>query len=106
MLMTILLLIVLFVVGLAAVPLMIGIVPPNPYYAWPTGPSPAKAKAWMQVNRFAGRVLVGAALIAAAALMVYNGTLLRSGFLQLVFVLVVLAIAVGAILYYTRRIAG
>ena len=36
MLATIFLLILLAVVGIAAVPLMIGIVPPNPYYGWPT----------------------------------------------------------------------
>lgn len=102
MLMPIFLLIVLALVGVAALPLMLGVVPPNPYYGWPTGSG--SKKVWMRVNQFAGRAVLAAVVVAGAGLWIYNGTLLRSALLQLVFVIVVLAIAVATIVLYVRRI--
>jgi hypothetical protein len=58
MLTTIFLLIVLAVIGIAAIPLMMGIVPPNPYYGWPTRQSSSKPDLWRQVNMFLGRAVV------------------------------------------------
>jgi uncharacterized membrane protein len=104
MLMTIFLLIVLGLLGAAAVPLAIGIVPPNPYYGWPTQRRASKPQLWSQVNRIAGRVMVGTVIVTAAALMFYNGTWLRSGFAQLAFVILALGLAVGAIFVYSRRL--
>ena len=106
MLMTIFLLIVLGASGLAALPLMLGLVPPNPYYGFPARISASKPELWTQVNRFAGRAVVAAVVIAVAGLMYWNGTWLRSAFLQLLFVIGVLGIAVGATFAYSRRLGG
>ena len=106
MLMTILLLIVLGVAGLGAIPLMLGIVPPNPYYGWPTRSSRSKPELWTQVNKFLGRAVVVAVVIAVFLLMYYNGTWLRSAFVQLLFVIVVIGIVAGATFLYCRRLGG
>ena len=104
MLMTILLFIVLAVVAAAAIPLMMGVVPPNPYYGWPTRNSRSKPKIWKKVNRFLGQAVVLTVILAVAALMYYSGTWLRSGFAQLLFVIVALGIAAGATYLYSRSI--
>ena len=104
MLVTIFLLILLLVIGVAAVPLMMGIVPPNPYYGWPTRRSSSKPDLWKQVNMFAGRAVVIAAALAAIAIMAYNGTWLRSGFAQLFVVIIALGAALGATFWYDRKV--
>lgn len=106
MLTTIFLLILLAVIGLAGIPLMLGIVPPNPYYGYPTRRSSSKPELWKQVNIFAGRALVVAAVLAAIAIMAYNGTWLKSGFAQLFVVIVALGAAAGATFWYDRRVGG
>lgn len=106
MLITIFLLIVLVLAGLAAVPLMLGLVPPNPYYGWPARSTPAKPDLWKDVNMFLGRAVVIAASLAALLLMAYNGTWLRSGWAQLVLVVVALAAAAGATFWYDRKAGG
>ena len=106
MLMTIFLLIVLGAAGLAAIPLILGIVPPNPYYGWPARRSASRPELWAQVNRFLGWAVVVAVVIAVFALMYYNGTLLRSAFAQLLFVIVALGIAAGATFVYCKRVGG
>ena len=106
MLATIFLLIVLFVLGIAAIPLAAGVVPPNPYYGWPTRRSSSKPELWKQVNMFAGRAVVIAAALAAIAIMAYNGTWLRSGFAQLVVVIIALAAALGATFWYDRKLGS
>ena len=106
MLVTIFLLILLLVIGVAAVPLMMGIVPPNPYYGWPTRRSSSKPDLWKQVNMFAGRAVVIAAALAAIAIMAYNGTWLRSGFAQLVVVIIALGVALGATFWYDRKLGS
>ena len=106
MITTILLLILLALIGMAAIPLMIGIVPPNPYYGWPTRRSSSKPELWKQVNMFAGRAVVIATAVAALLLMAYNGTWLRGGFAQLVVVVLALGIALGATFWYDRKVGG
>ena len=106
MLMTIFLLIVLFAAALAAVPLMLGIVPPNPYFGWPTRSIASKPDLWTQVNKFAGRALLAAVVVGTFVLMYYNGTLLRSAFAQLLWVIVALGVAVAATFLYCRRVGG
>jgi hypothetical protein len=106
MLITIFLLILLAVIGIAAIPLMIGIVPPNPYYGWPSRRSASKPDLWRQVNMFAGRAVVVAVAIAALAIMAYNGTWLKSGWAQLFLVIVALAVAVAATFWYDRKVSG
>jgi uncharacterized membrane protein len=106
MLTTIFLLIVLFVTGVAGVPLMLGIVPPNPYYGWPTRRGSSKPELWKQVNVFLGRAVVIACAVAAILIMAYNGTWLRSGFAQLFVVILALAIAAAATFLYDRKLGG
>jgi uncharacterized membrane protein len=106
MLSTIFLLILLVVIGVAGIPLMIGIVPPNPYYGWPTRRSSSRPELWKQVNMFAGRAVVIAAALAAIAIMAYNGTWLRSGFAKLLVVIVALGAAVGATFWYDRKVGS
>lgn len=106
MLTTIFLLILLAVIGLAGIPLMLGIVPPNPYYGWPTRRSSSKPELWRQVNMFFGRAVLIATALAALAIMAYNGTWLRSGFAQLFVVILALGGAAGATFWYDRKSGG
>ena len=106
MLMFIFLTILLSLVGLAAVPLMLGVVPPNPYYGFPAPTSAKNPDLWTQVNRFGGRAVVIAVVLAVAGLWYWDGTWLRSGILKIVFVLVVLGLAGLATMLYSRKIAG
>lgn len=106
MLTTIFLLIILAVAGIAAIPLMMGIVPQNPYFGWPTRSSSSKPELWRQVNMVFGRAVVVAAALAALAIMAYNGTWLRSGFAQLFVVLVAIGAAAGFTFWYARKVGG
>ena len=106
MLSTIFLLILLALVGIAGIPLMMGIVPQNPYFGWPTRSSSSKPELWKRVNMFFGRALVVAAALAAILLMVYNGTWLRSGWAQLFLVIFALAAAAGATFWYSQKNGG
>ena len=106
MLITIFLLILLMVIGAAGIPQMLGIVPPNPYYGWPTRRSSSKPELWKQVNMFLGRAVVIACALAAILIMAYNGTWLKSGFAQLFVVIVALAAAAGATFAYDRKVGG
>jgi len=106
MLSTIFFLIVLSLVGIAGVPLMMGIVPPNPYYGWPTRRSSSKPELWKQVNMFFGRAVVVAAALAAIIIMVYNGTWMRSGWAQLFVVLLAAGGAAGATFWFNKKSGG
>ena len=106
MLTTIFLLIILAVAGIAAIPLMMGIVPQNPYFGWPTRSSSSKPELWRQVNMVFGRAVVVAAALAALAIMAYNGTWLRSGWAQLFLVIVFLGAAAGATFWYNQKSGG
>jgi len=106
MLSTIFFLILLALVGMAGIPLMLGVVPPNPYYGWPTRSSSSKPDLWKQVNMVLGRAVVVACALAAVAIMAYNGTWLRSGFAQLFVVIVALGIAAGVTFWYARKVGG
>ena len=106
MLTTVFLLIVLFMIGIAAIPLAAGLVPPNPYYGWPTRRSSSKPELWKQVNQVFGRAVVVACGIAAIAIMAYNGTWLKSGFAQLFVVILALGGAAAATFVYQRKVGG
>ena len=103
MFLIIVLLLACALVATAGVPLMLKLVPPNPYYGYPARRLASKPEHWVKVNQFAGRALVGAAAFAALILMFYNGTWLRSGWAQLFAFLIPLAAAVGATVWYERR---
>jgi uncharacterized membrane protein len=85
---------------------MMGIVPPNPYFGWPTRRSSSKPELWKRVNMFLGRAVVVACAIAAILIMAYNGTWLKSGFAQLFVVVIALAAAAGATFWYDRKMGG
>jgi uncharacterized membrane protein len=106
MLTTIFLLILLAVIGLAGIPLMLGVVPPNAYYGWPTRRSSSKPELWRQVNMFLGRAVVIATALAALAIMAYNGTWLKSGWAQLFVVILALCGAAGATFWYEKKSGG
>jgi hypothetical protein len=106
MLITIFLLIILALVGLAGIPLMMGIVPQNPYFGWPTRSSSSKPELWREVNMIFGRAVLVAAALAALAIMAYNGTWLKSGFAQLLVVIVALGVAAGFTFWYVRKVGG
>jgi len=106
MLITIILLLVCAILAIAAIPLMLRLVPRNPVYGVPTERALANDETWFRVNVFAGRALLAAALVAALLIMFYNGTLLRSGWLQLLVVLLAIGVAVGASLVYDQRLAN
>ena len=106
MLSTIFFLILLALVGIAGIPLMMGIVPQNPYFGWPTRSSSSKPELWKRVNMFFGRAAVVAAALAAILIMVYNGTWLRSGWAQLFVVVLALGGAAGATFWYNQKNGG
>jgi hypothetical protein len=103
MFMTIVLLLACAIEATIGVPLMLKLVPQNPYYGYPARIRASKPEHWLRVNQFAGRALVGAAAFTALALMFYNGTWLRSGWAQLFAFLIPLAAAIGATFWYERK---
>jgi hypothetical protein len=103
MLMSILLLIACAVIATVGAPLMLKVVPPNPYYGYPVEGFKSDPKRWIAVNAFAGGALVAAAAVAAGAIILYNGTWLRSGFAQFGVFLVAVGAAVGATWWYERK---
>ena len=106
MLGTIVLLVILALVAIAAIPLTLRLVPRNPIYGVPTERALANDATWFQVNAFAGKALLIACGIAALLIMVYNGTLLRSGWAQLFVVVLALGIAAAAAFVYDQRLAN
>jgi hypothetical protein len=106
MLITIFLLIVLAALGAAALPLMLGLIPPNPYYGWPARRSSSKPTLWRRVNVVAGAAVFSAALLAVLAIVLFSGTWLRSGFAQLALVVVALGAALGVTFLYCRKVGG
>ena len=101
--MTILMLLGCAIEATIAVPLMLKLIPPNPYYGYPARRMASKPDHWVDVNVFAGRALVGAAAFSALLIMFYNGTWLRSGWAQLFAFLIPLGAAVGATVWYERK---
>lgn len=103
MLVTILLLIVIVLLAIVALPLMLGVVPQNPYYGVNTERANASEKAWIRVNKFAGQAVVIACALSAFLIMFYQGTWLRSGWAQLAAFIIPLGAAIAAVLAYERR---
>jgi hypothetical protein len=103
MLLTIALIVACFLVAAAATPLMLRLIPPNPIYGYPTRRRNTEPETWFLVNSFAGRALVIAAGVSAILLMMYNGTLLRSGWAQFFAFLIPMGAAVGATVWFERK---
>jgi hypothetical protein len=106
MLTTIVLLLICALVAIAATPLMLRMIPRNPIYGLPTERALANDATWFQVNAFAGKALAIGAGVAALLIMIYQGTWLRSGWMQLLVVVIALAIAVGCAFAYDQRLAN
>lgn len=104
MLITVALLIACALIAAASVPLMLKLVPPNPIYGVRTEKALDSPEIWYQVNLFGGRALLGAAGFAALLLMMYSGTLLKSGWAQIFAVVIPIAAAVIATLVYERKL--
>lgn len=103
MFLTIVLLLACAIVATIGVPLMLKLIPQNPYYGYPARSLKSRPNHWVEVNVFAGRVLVGAAAFSALIIMAYNGTWMRSGWAQMFAFLVPLAAASGATFWYDRQ---
>jgi uncharacterized membrane protein len=102
---TVFLLIACALIAVAAVPLMLKLIPPNPIYGFRTPRALDDSALWFELNKFLGRALLIAMAVTALALMLYSGTWLKSGWAQLMAFVVPLAAAVGATFYYERKIA-
>lgn len=102
MLMNLLLLIACALIGIASVPLLLKLIPPNPYYGLSTGKTMSKPDIWFEVNRVAGTALLAAAGLAAIMLMMNSG---RSWWVQLIIFLVPIGAAVGGAIAYERRVS-
>ena len=90
------------IIALASIPLIAGVVPPNPWYGVRTKQTLSNPKLWFRVNYFAGWAFLVASAISAAILIWRPGIELVYKPLVLVGAVVVsLAISLA----YTRSIA-
>jgi uncharacterized membrane protein len=105
MLSTILLLVLCALIAIAAIPLILKLVPPNEIYGVRTERALSRKEVWYEVNWFGGWALVAAAVSAMLTLVLMSNTSLRSFWPQLIAFVLPLGIAVGATLWYDRRIA-
>ena len=104
MLITITLLVACAILAAFAVPLMLRLIPPNPIYGVRTERTLTQAATWFEVNAFGGRALLIAAGVAALLIMVYQGTWLRSGWAQVMVLVIAVVAAVVATLVFERRL--
>ena len=104
MLITVLILLACALLAIAGVPLILKLIPPNPYYGVPTERALERADIWYEVSRFAGWAAVVAAGFTALLLMIWSGTMLRSFWAQLLAFIVPVGIAAGAVLWYERKL--
>ena len=103
MLFTVLVLIVITLLAVAAVPLLLKVIPRNPFFGVPTERTLADEKAWHRVNAFAGKAILAACGFSAFLILFYQGTWLRSGWAQFFAFLLPLVAAVVAVILYERR---
>ena len=101
MITTIVLLIATFVIAVVSIPMILKLVPRNPYYGFRTPATLSSDELWYPANRFAGWALLIAAAVSAGLMLLYSrGSLLR----ELVVVFVPFGLAVGACFVYLTRI--
>jgi uncharacterized membrane protein len=101
---TVFLLIACALIAVAAVPLLLKLIPPNPIYGFRTERALEDSAVWFAVNRFLGRALLIAVGVTALALMFYSGTWLKPKWAQFAAFLIPLAIAVGATFVFERKL--
>ena len=102
MLINIALLLACVIVAVAAIPLLLKMIPPNPIYGLNTRRTRDSDNMWFEVNRFAGAALLIAAGLAAIVLMSSSG---RSWWVQVLVFLVLIGAAVGATFWFENRLA-
>ena len=103
MLMTVFLLIACAVIAAASVPLVLKLIPPNEIYGLPVRKMRSQPENWVRVNVFAGKALLVASGVTALLLVIYAGTWLKSGWLQLLVFLIAYGAALGVAVAYERR---
>jgi len=105
MFLTIVLFIACALLALMSVPFIMRLVPPNPYFGINTPRTSRNNEIWLVVNAFAGWALLAASGIMAIALAFYSGTWwLKSWWMQFLLLIVLLGIALGATLWFERRV--
>ena len=105
MFLTVFLLIGCALVAIAAVPLVLRLVPPNPVYGFRTERALDDAAYWFVINQFLGQALLIAVGLSALALIAWSGTWLKPAWLQFTAFLLPIIIAVGATFAYERKVA-
>ena len=101
MITTIVLLIATFVIAVVSVPMILNLVPRNPYYGFRTPATLASDEVWYPANRFAGWALLVAAAVSAGLMLLYSrGSLLR----ELLVFCVPFGLAVAACFVYLGRV--
>ncbi len=105
MFLTIVLFILCALLAFTAVPFIMRLVPPNPYFGINTPRTGRDNEIWLVVNAFAGWALLAAAGLMAIALAFYSGTWwLKHWWTQILLLIVLLGIALGATLGFERRL--
>jgi uncharacterized membrane protein len=104
MLTTVMLLVVCALIAIAAVPLILKLIPPNEIYGVRTERALSRSEIWYEVNRFGGWALVIAVGFTALLLMIWSGTMLKPAWRQILALVVPVGIAVGVTLWYERRL--
>lgn len=102
---TVFLLIGCALVAIAAVPLVLRLVPPNPVFGFVTERALDDTAYWFVINQFLGQALLIAVGVTALMLIAWSGTWLKPAWLQVAAFLIPIIIAVGATFYYDRRTA-
>lgn len=91
------------IIALVCVPLAMRMIPPNPVYGIRTKRTAADPALWYNVNAVGAQLLLVACGVGAIILMMYQGTLLRSFWAQLLVFVVFVGGAVGGTLYFERK---
>ena len=91
------------VIGIAAIPLAMRLIPPNPVYGFRTPRCLDDPKLWYTVNAVGGQLLLVACGLGAILLMMYQGTWLKGFWSQLFLFVIPIVGAIGATLYFERK---
>jgi uncharacterized membrane protein len=92
-------------IAVAAVPLALSFVPPNPFYGVRTALTLADRDLWFHVNRFAGWVFLAAAALTTGVFTAMPELASGRSFSGLLVLIGPMAAAVAAVATYCRRLA-
>ena len=91
------------VIGLAAIPLAMRLVPPNNYFGLRTPRTMDSTSHWYVVHAVGGQLLLVCCGLAAIILMMYQGTYLKSFWAQLALFLFFIGAGVAGTLYFEKK---